>query len=33
MKIQEKLQYIQDNHFGEWMKTRQEVFNEISEEN
>ena len=30
MKIQEKLKYIQDNHFGEWLKTRSEVENEIS---
>lgn len=27
----EKLSYIQSNHFGEWLKTRQEVENEISD--
>ena len=30
--LQEKLSYIQDNHFGEWLKTRQEVENEMSDE-
>ena len=25
MKIQEKLKYLQDNHFGEWLSKRQEV--------
>ena len=30
MKIQEKLSYIQDNHFSQWLKTRQEVFEELS---
>ena len=28
--IQEKLKYIQDNHLGEWLKTRQQVADEIS---
>lgn len=31
MKITEKLKYIQDNHFSEWLKTRQETFNELSD--
>lgn len=31
MKIQEKLKYLQDNHFGEWLKTRQIVANEMSD--
>jgi len=31
MKIQEKLEYIQDKHFGEWLKTRKETANEISD--
>jgi hypothetical protein len=31
MKIQEKLEYLQTNHFGEWLKTRQEVANEMSD--
>jgi len=31
MKIQEKLAYIQDNHFSEWLKTRKEVEYEISD--
>lgn len=31
MKIQEKLKYIQDNHFGEWLKTRREVADEESD--
>lgn len=30
MKITEKLKYIQDNHFEEWLKTRREVENEES---
>ena len=31
MKIQEKLKYIQDNHFDEWLKVRQETENELSD--
>lgn len=31
MKIQEKLAYLQDNHFGEWLSTRQKVQDELSE--
>lgn len=31
MNIKEKLAYLQDKHFGEWLKTRQEVSNEISD--
>jgi len=31
MKIQEKLDYLQNNHMGEWLKTRREVFDELSE--
>lgn len=31
MKLSEKLSYIQENHFGEWVKTRQEVDNEMSD--
>lgn len=31
MKFQEKLKYIEDNHLGEWIKTFQEVENEISD--
>lgn len=30
MKIQEKLQFIQGNHLGEWLKARAEVADEIS---
>ena len=30
MKIKEKLQYLQDNHFSEWLKTRRQVENELS---
>ena len=30
MKITEKLTYIQDNHFGDWLKTRKVVEAEIS---
>ena len=30
MKIQEKLEYIQKNHFEEWIKMREEVENKIS---
>lgn len=29
-KISEQLNYIQENHFGEWLKTRQEVEEELS---
>ena len=31
MKIQEKLEYLQDNHFSEWLKARQETENELSD--
>lgn len=31
MKIQEKLKYLQDNHFSEWLKVRQETENELSD--
>ena len=31
MKKEEKLKYLQDNHFGEWLKTRKEMENEISD--
>ncbi len=31
MKLSEKLDFIQENHFGEWLKTRREVFEELSE--
>jgi len=31
MKTKDKLIYLQDNHFGEWLKTRQEVSNDISD--
>lgn len=30
MKITEKLEYLQTNHFSEWLKTRQEVEDELS---
>ena len=30
MKLSDKLQYLQDNHFGEWLKARQEAENELS---
>ena len=30
MKFIEKLKYIQDNHFSEWLKTRAEVKENIS---
>jgi len=30
MKITEKLQYIQDNHFSDWLTMRREVHNEFS---
>lgn len=30
MKIQEKLTYIQDNHFSEWLKMRAIVAEEVS---
>lgn len=29
-KMEEKITYLQDNHLGEWLKTRQEVGDEIS---
>lgn len=31
MKLAEKLDYIQDNHFSEWLKTRQAVSFELSD--
>jgi hypothetical protein len=31
MKIQEKLNHLQNNHMGEWLKTRREVEDEISD--
>lgn len=31
MKIQDKIAFLQDNHFSEWLKTRQEVAQELSE--
>ena len=31
MTITEKLKKLQDNHFGEWLKARQEVENEMSD--
>lgn len=31
MNKSEKLSYLQDNHFGEWMKARQEAENEVSD--
>ena len=31
MTKQAKLQHIQDNHFGEWLKMRQQVENELSD--
>jgi len=31
MKITEKLKILQDNHFEEWFKTRQQVENELSD--
>jgi hypothetical protein len=31
MKSNSKLEYIQDNHFSEWLKVRQEVQNELSD--
>ena len=30
MRLQEKLNILQDNHFSEWLKTRREVANEES---
>ena len=33
MKLQEKIKYIGDNHFEEWIKTRREVEYELSEKN
>jgi hypothetical protein len=30
MKIQEKLKFIEDNHLAEWIKTRNEVADNIS---
>lgn len=32
MKLQEKLAYIQENHFGEWLKKRKEVEDKVSKE-
>ena len=31
MKITNKLKYIQENYLGEWLKTRQETENELSD--
>jgi len=31
MKLTEKLSFIQDNHFGEWLNVRQQVENELSD--
>ena len=31
MKLTDKLKLLQDNHFGEWLKTRQVVENELSD--
>jgi len=31
MEIQEKLKFLQDNHFGEWLRVRQETANELSD--
>ena len=33
MKIQEKLEVLQNNHLGEWLKTRQEVEDKLSKGN
>ena len=30
MKITEKIDYLQTNHFNEWLKTRQAIENELS---
>lgn len=30
MKIQEKIKYLQDNYFGEWLDNRRKVSDEIS---
>ena len=31
MKLQEKLDYLQTNYMGEWLKTRQKIWDELSE--
>lgn len=31
MKLHEKLEFLQEKHFGEWMKTRQVVELEVSD--
>lgn len=31
MKLKEKLEFIEKNHFGEWLKTRQVVETEMSD--
>lgn len=31
LKLTNKLQYLQDNHFSEWLSTRQIVLNELSD--
>ena len=31
MKKTEKLKILQDKHFGEWLKTRQQIENELSD--
>lgn len=33
MTFQEKLEYLQDNHFKEWVAERQRVENDISKAN
>jgi len=31
MKMTEKIAFLEERHLGEWMKTRQEVFEELSD--
>lgn len=31
MTIKDKIIYLQDNHFSEWLKTRQEISNDMSD--
>jgi hypothetical protein len=31
MKLSEKLNYLQENHFSEWLRVKQETENELSE--
>jgi len=33
MKIQDKIKYLQDNYFSEWIKKRKEIEDKLSEEN